>query len=92
MNKWLLLLIPFLMGFKSNETLHDAPQKVTDEFRNVERTTQSKQWRVLSGTPTLTDLEDHEVVLVSSNGWTAIMFRDNVEVYSIRFSCVTVSR
>ena len=71
---------------------HEKSEQVDDEFNNVEDNKQDTQFRILAGTPTLKDLQDHEIVIVSSNNWSALMWRDNVELYAIKGSCVTVIR
>lgn len=80
------------MGFAPLFQSHDNFDKVSTEIKNIETQVQDKQFRTFDSTPTLTDLEDHEMVLVSSNGYTAIMFRDNIEIYAVQTSCVTVKR
>ena len=80
------------MGFTPIYDRHETPEKVDAEFKEIENTTQSKQWGIFTNTPTLNDLQDKQVVIVSSNGWSTILWRDNRELYSIRGSCVTVIR
>lgn len=92
MNKLWILPLLLLIGFTPIYDKYDNFEKVTDEVKNMEIQVQDKQFRVLDSTPTLTDLEDHEIVVVSSNGWTAIMLRDNIDIFKIDVSCVTVNR
>ena len=86
-----LLSIIFLTGFTRIYDLHDSPDKIDGEFRNIEIGVQPKGWRVFSSTPSLYDLEDDECVKVSSN-IVSIMCRDSNDIYSIKLSCVTVIR
>ena len=87
-----ICLVLCLCGFTPVHDKYDQEQNINDEFRNVENTTQSKQWRVLAGTPTLNDLEDGESVIVSTNGIDSIMWRHNIDIFAVRGSCVTVFR
>lgn len=92
MNRWIFLLIIPLFAFTMIYDKHDTTQKVDDELNNVEDNKQDVSHRIFITTPTLGDLQDHEVVLVSSNNWSAVMWRDNVEIYAVKGSCVTVLR
>jgi hypothetical protein len=89
--KWLALCV-FLMGFTPVHLDYDKKEKIRDEFRNIENTLQDQQFRVVTDTPTLTDLKDHEFVVYSSNTVVQIMFRDDREIYAVRASCVTIRR
>jgi len=91
MTKWIALVL-LLCAFTPVYEKHDTPEKVDQEIKEIELSVQPKRWRVLSGTPTLNDLQTNECVFVSSNGWANIMCRDNIEVYAIKMSCVTVIR
>lgn len=94
MNSLLLLLFVLLLfGFTPIHDKYDAEIKIREEFRNLENTVQPKQFRrIFRSTPALTDLEDGEMVIVSTDGIKNIMWRDNIDIYSIKGSCVTVLR
>ena len=93
MIKWTTLILCFcLFGFAPIYDRHDSTQKIDDEVKGIVDGTHPRQWRVFENTPTINDLQDGEFVLVSSNGWTAIMGRNNVEIFGVRLSCFTVIR
>ena len=92
MNKWILILCLPLFGFTMIKDKHTDFQSVDDELNNIEDNKQDIQFKTFPGTPTLTDLQDHEFVLVVTTGIARIMFRDNIEIYSVNMSCVTVIR
>ncbi len=86
-----VLILTVLVGFTPIHNNYNEEQKINDEFRNVEQNLQPKEFRVVSTTPTLDDMKDHEVVIFSS-GIIRIMFRENQDIYSVTPSCVTVFR
>ena len=88
---WLLLLLP-LCGFTRVHWDYDQDYKIIDEFANIENSVQDKQFRVVPSTPNLQDLQDGEIVIVSSNTFNKLMYRMNQEIYMINVSCVTVRR
>ena len=89
--KWLLLILA-LCAFGPIYRGHDEQLKTDDEFTNIYQQAQSKNFRVYTATPNLSDIQDGEVVIVSTTSYAKIMFRQNQEVYSINVSCVTVRR
>jgi len=89
---WIFPIALMLCGFTMIYSKHDKIEQVDNELNNMEDNFQDKQFTVLPGTPTLTDLQDHEVVIVSSNGWNALMWRDGIDLYAVKGSCVTVLR
>lgn len=95
MNKWILFLVLPLCAFTMIYDKHDNLSQVDDELNNVDDNKQDLQFRVFQTTPILSDLQDHEIVVVSSNGangMSSIMWRDNVEIFAVKGSCVTVLR
>lgn len=95
MNKLVLLLVLPLMAFTMIYNSHPDQKSVDGEFNNIDDNKQDAEFRILQTTPVLSDLKDHEIVIISSNGangMSSLMWRDNVEIFSIRGSCVTVLR
>lgn len=93
MNRWFLLLLVLpLFAFTDIYDKHTTLGQVDDELNNISDAKQDVQFRILTSTPALNDLQDHEVVLVITTGTARIMLRDNVEIYSVNLSCVTVLR
>ncbi len=93
MNKWFLIpAVLSLTAFTPIYDTHDSTGKTDFEFKEVEQTTQPKQWETFASTPTLNDLEENQFVKVSSNGVVSIMCRDGNEIYAVKMSCVTVIR
>ena len=56
-----------LMGMTQINTTHETPDKVTDEFTNIYKNAQGRNFRLERATPTVSDLLEHEVVIVKSN-------------------------
>jgi hypothetical protein len=90
-SKWLWGCL-LLMGFTPVHLEYDKPEKVRQEFRNLENTVQDQQFRVVTSTPVLTDLKDHEIVVFSSGTLSQIIWRDGIDIYAVRGSCVTIRR
>ena len=88
---WIFFLIP-LFGFTQIYQNHDNTEKTDTEFTNIYSQSQSNQFKVILATPSLADLKDGEIVIVSSGTYQKIMFRQNQEIYSINVSCVTIRR
>lgn len=80
-----------VFAFAPIYTKHDEENKTNDEFINIYNQAQPRQFRVVTATPIVSDLQDGEVVIVSS-GTIRLMLRSNIEIYSINLSCVTVRR
>lgn len=89
--RWIILSL-FLCGFTPLFVTHDSFDKVDKEFNQIEETLQDEQFNLMRSTPNLSDLKDRQIVIVSSNGWSTVMWRDNQEIYALRGSCVTVRR
>ena len=70
---------------------YESKEKIVDEFKNIENDLQSREFRVFSSTPNLSDLVDGEIVVFSS-GSVKIMFRNLNDVYSVNASCITIRR
>lgn len=73
-------------------TSHKDLKQVDTEFSNIEESVQAAQFTVFMATPILSELRDNEVVIISTNGWTAIMFRAGEDIFKVSVSCVTVRR
>lgn len=90
--RWLYpFLILGLCGFGPIYTQHDSPEKLDGEFKNAYDQAQARQFRVFTATPNLNDLQDNEVIIVSS-GAIKMMFRSGQEIFSINVTSVTVRR
>jgi hypothetical protein len=91
-----LLLIPLLCAFTPLYTEHDGQQKTDDEFKNVYQQSQPLNMRVFSSTPNLADVQEGELVMISSNtrggSYSRLMYKNNLEIYAISGSCVTIRR
>lgn len=72
-------------------TKHDSQAQVDSEFKTVYDQAQPKQFRNVTSTPILADMQDGEVVTFSS-GVVKIMFRVGQEIFAVGVSCVTVRR
>ena len=81
-----------LLGLTQVHNKYEDPGVVESEFKNLYLGVQPIEHKILISTPTLNDLENGQIVIVSSNSLVKIMFRDNQEIYSIDVSCVTVRR
>ena len=89
--RWFVICF-FLFGFSRIHSEYDTKEKIETEFSNVEKNLQGQEFRVINATPTLVDLKDGEIVIVSSNTFNKLMFRQNQEIYAIDVSCVTIIR
>ncbi len=85
-----LLALP-LLGLSPVSNSFKEEQQIKDEFDNIYQNVQGKQFRVVTSTPALTELQDHEVVIFSS-GAVKLMLRDNQDIYSVNVSCITLRR
>ena len=92
MIKWLWVLCLPLFAFSAIHSDHSDSKKVDEEFRNFELGLQPKQMKVFKSTPTLNELQDGEMVIQSTNAFNSLMFRSGDEIYSLKFSCITVLR
>lgn len=88
MIRWFIIVL-FLCGFTPIYDLHDTPQKVTEEVKNMEIQVQDKQFEIFSTTPTLAEIEDHQIVIIGSHTWNALMWKDGIDIYKVEGSCVT---
>lgn len=81
--KYLLLCLPFLMGFTPIYNSHDSLKKVDDEIKNMTDNLQSRQFTVVNTTPNYLDLQDGEMVVYSSFPFTpvSLMLRVGTTIY-----------
>jgi hypothetical protein len=86
---WLLSLL--LLAFKPIQEVYDKPEKIKDEFDNLEQDAQSEQFDVWKTTPNLTDLKDGQIVIFSS-GAIKLMWRNRNDIYAVQGSCITIRR
>lgn len=87
----LCLISLLLLGWRPIYERHDTPDRVSDEFKNVEDNLQDQQYFIYPSTPNLTDLKDGQIVLFSS-GAHKIMWRDGNDIFTIQGSCITIRR
>ena len=81
-----------LLGLTQIGNKYKDENVVNDEFKNLYLNVQPIKHKVFKSTPVLSDLQDKEIVIISSGTVIKIMFRDNQEIYSVNTSCVTVIR
>jgi len=91
MNNWVPFLAIFLLGFTPIYDKYDD-EKVTDEIKNMEVQLQDKQFRILDSTPVLVDLQDREIVVISTNGIEGLIYRRGIDLFLVTGSCITVKR
>jgi len=89
--RWLFLSLA-LCAFTPIFQKHDSTEKIDEEFANLEQDAQSQGFRIFNATPTLKDLKDGQIVIMSTNGYTSLMWRSNIEIFSVKGSCVTIFR
>lgn len=89
--RWLLIAL-FLCAFTPIYLDHGDKKRTDDEFTNIYQQAQAKNFRVMPDTPSLNDIQEGEMVIVSTTSFTKIMFRRNQEIFAIGVSCVTVRR
>lgn len=94
MTKWLFfsVLALLLCGFTLVDQKHETPEAVDAEFFNVSQNLQGRQFYIYLSTPNFSELQDGEVVIVSSGTFNKLMFRSGQELYSVTPSCITVTR
>ena len=80
-----------LLGLTQVHNKYENERNIFNEFQNIYRTVQDRQFKVLSSTPRLTELRDGEM-FISSGTAVKFMFRFGQEIYSINTSCVTITR
>lgn len=95
--RWLILALCVpLMAFTPIANEHDSQQKVDDEFKQIYQQAQPIQYRKFDSTPNLTDLQDGQMAIISSstrNGsYSKFIYRDNLEIYTVGGSCITIRR
>ena len=90
--RWIMPFCLMLMAFTPIYTTHDSTEKVDEEVRNLEVDVQSQHFTVFATTPNLTEVKDGQIVIVSSNSYNKLMWRQNQEIYAVTGSCVTVRR
>ncbi len=93
MNRWLLILfLPFILGFTEIYPRHDTEFSVSEEFANVYDEAQARQFTVYATTPALSDLRDGEIVILSSNTYSVLIWRTLDDLWKVQGSCITVRR
>lgn len=91
--RWLWILsLPLILGFTRIHWDYERPEYVREEFSNLETNVQDQSFTVFTGTPTLSDLKDGQIVIVSSGTFNKLMYRIGQEVFSVDVSCVTYIR
>ena len=81
-----------LYGINPVYNTYEKPHEIQAEFDNVFANAQDQGFFVFKSTPNLNQLKDNQIVIVSSGTYTKLMFRRNVDIFSINVSCVTVRR
>ncbi len=89
--RW-LWLIPLLVAFTPIHDIYDTKEKIKDEFRNIEQNLQPVQFKVFATTPALADLQDGEIVIISSGINQSLIWRSQAEIYAVHGSCITIVR
>ena len=89
--RWLFLCLA-LMAFMPLYQNHDTQGKVDAEFKNLENDVQSREFTVLTGTPTPKDLRIGEIVIISSGAAKMLLIRVGEDIYSVNMSCNTIWR
>lgn len=91
--RWLLLLscIVFL-GATPVHVSHDTPKKVDDEFVNAFQSLQPRNLKVVTTTPSLSEIQDGETMLISTGAYARLIFRRDQDIFGVLVSCITVRR
>lgn len=89
--RWLLLCV-MLMAFTPQYQRHDTQEKVDSEFKNLGNDVQSREFTVLSSTPTPKDMRIGEIVIMSSGAAKMLLIRVGEDIYSVQTSCITIWR
>ena len=89
--KWILMML-FLIGATPIHNKYDTEQKINDEFRNIVDNTQGIQHKIFVTTPTLSDMQNGEIVIISTGSDQRLLWRSSQEIYAVVGSCITVVR
>ena len=89
--RWLILGV-FLLAFTPIHQEYETKEKIKAEFKNVELEKQDVSHQVRITTPTLTDMEDGEIRVISTGTLQFLIWRANQEIYAVQGSCITVFR
>lgn len=89
---FLLLCCIGLMAMTPVHSDYENEDKIDDEFSNLYEQAQPVQFIVRNSTPILGELQDGQVIIVSSHTYVKFMFRVNQEIYAVNASCVTIRR
>lgn len=94
--RWLWVLCLPLMAFTPIMNEHPTQADVDDELKQIYQQAQSLQYRKFDSTPNLTDLQDGQMVLISSitknGGYSKFCYRDNQEIYTLNGTSITIRR
>ena len=80
-----------ILGLTQVHNKYSDERNIFNEFQNIYRTVQDRQFTVLESTPRLTELRDREM-FISSGPTVRLQFRFGQEIYSVDVSCITVTR
>ena len=80
--KWIIMSL-FLMAMTPIYYVHDKTDKIDDEFKNYSDNLQSRQFTVFTATPTFQELQEGEIVIISSFQFSpvALMLRVGATAY-----------
>lgn len=93
MNKWFAFLGLLCLGLTPIYDKHEKMEQITEEIKNIEVIVQDKQFRFIeTSTPTLVELEDKEIIVISTNGIQGLLYRNGIDLFLLSGSCVTVKR
>lgn len=90
--RWIVFLIPFLLGLTPVHEKYESEEKIREEFKNVYDEAQAKKFEVVNDTPALNDFPSGNVVIYSSNTVRRILFRVDQDIFAVNASCITVRR
>ena len=71
---------------------YSKKESIEMEFKNIYGQAQDKQFTIASATPTLTALQDGEMVIFRTGDLSGLMYRSGNEIFKVNASCVTVTR
>jgi hypothetical protein len=73
-------------------TTYKEEAEIEVEFKNLYDNVQAKQFRVFTTTPVFSDLQNGEIVIVSSGVFNVLIFKAGEDIYRVNSSCITVVR
>ena len=79
----IFLFIAFLCAFSRERFSYNNPNDVYYEFQNVYKNAQPKNFKIMTTTPTLSQLENGEVVILKSNP-DSLIFREGQKLHYIQ--------